>query len=420
MIQFKHIIKDMNMNLRILLRSLIVGITLCHINFLPSHAQDGLFAPRKSKLLKAPIPKDVGEAKRLFISNYSNIAEATFGSALSQGRALKEAVSAFVKDPKAETHLLAKVSWMRARLPFLQSEFSRMSADSDKIDGDYSNRLNGWPIDPGHIDYIANEPGENIISNEEKYPAINSELLRSINLKAGKSDFTTGYHVIEFLLWGEDLNKSSSGKRSYKDYEENNSALAKRRADYLVACCDLLIGDLEDLASEWDSGRKNNLRSRLESMPPDQAISKIMGRVSFLADDLAKSQIDPIIAKELVFQEQSTFSDTTHFDFLHTVAGISNLAAGAYVGLDGKLQVVGLGLIGLSEQTPNSKADKIRTLINNAMKSAQAFKGPFDQFDRGGDNVSSSEDAAITLKALSESLQSFAEAINTLSNSLGP
>ncbi|MDB4711428.1 hypothetical protein OAF35_02035 [Verrucomicrobiales bacterium] len=408
------------MNFRILLRSLIVGTTLCHINCLPSPAQDGLFAPRKSKLiLKAPVPKNVTEAKQLFVSNYSNIAEAASRSALSKGMALKVAISAFVKDPNKERHLLAKVSWMEARLPFLQSGFSHVIAESGKVNRDISNRLNGWPIDPGHIDYTSLIAGGNIISSKEKYPAITSEFLRSMNLKAGQSDFTTGYHVIEFLLWGEDLDKSSSGKRSFKDYDTNNSELAKRRADYLVACCDLLIQDLENLVSEWDPESKNNLRSRLESMPSDQAITKILGAVSFLAEGLAKSQIGSIISKGSVFKEQSTFSDTTHFDFLHTVAGISNLAAGAYVGLDGKLQVLGLGLIGLAEQIPNSPADKIRSLINNAMKSAQAFKGPFDVFNQEGENLSPSEEATVTLKALSESLHAFAKEINTLSKGLG-
>ena len=407
------------MNLRILLRSLIVGTTLCHITYLPSHGQDRLFAPRKSKLiLKAPVPTSVAEAKRLFVYNYCNISEAASSSALLQGKALKEAVSAFVKDPKAETHLLAKVSWMRARLPFLQSEFSRLIAESGKVDRDISNRLNGWPIDPGHIDYIKKAIGKNIIGNKEKYPAITSEFLRSINLKAGQSNFTTGYHVIEFLLWGEDLDQSSSGKRSFKDYDKNNSELAKRRADYLVACCDLLVQDLEDLVSGWAPESKNNLRSRIESMPSDRAITNILGMASFLADDLAESQIGSMIVKGSIFKEQSTFSDTTHFDFLHTVAGISNLAAGAYVGLDGKLQVLGLGLIGLAEQIPNSQADKIRSLINDAMKSAQAFKGPFDQFNQEGESLVPPEESTVTLKALSESLREFAKEINTLSKAL--
>ena len=387
---------------------------------MPSHAQDRLFAPRKSKLiLKAPVPKNLGDAKQLFVSNYSNIAEAASRSALSQGRILKEAISAFVKDPKAETHLLAKVSWMQARLPFLQSEFSRMIVERGEVNHDISNLLNGWPIDPGLIDYTAKVPGENIINNKEKYPSITTELLRSINLKAGKSGFTTGYHVIEFLLWGEDSERSSSGKRSFKDYDKSNSELAKRRADYLVACCDLLIEDLENLVSEWDHESKNNLRAHLESMPSDQAIRKILRMVSVLADGLAESQIGSIISKESVFKEQSTFSDTTHFDFLHTVAGISNLAAGAYVGLDGKLQVLGLGLIGLAEQAPNARAEKIRSLINDAMKSAQAFKGPFDQFNQDEKNVTGSEKSTITLKALSESLHAFAKEINALSKDLG-
>ena len=164
----------------------------------------------------------------------------------------------------------------------MQSEFSRMDDGSDKVNSAFYNRLNGWPIDPTHIDYTESNVGGNIISNREKYPSITSELLRRINLEEGKSDFTTGYHVIEFLLWGEDLDKSSSGKRSFKDYDGNNSVLAKRRADYLVNCCDLLIEDLEKLVSEWDRDGKNNIRSRLDLMPDDQAITKILSRVSFL------------------------------------------------------------------------------------------------------------------------------------------
>jgi alpha/beta superfamily hydrolase len=86
--------------------------------------------------------------------------------------------------------------------------------------------------------------------------------------------------------------------------------------------------------------------------------------------------------------------------------------------LDGKLQVLGLGLIGLAEQIPDSRADKIRSLINDAMKSAQAFKGPFDQFNQVGEKLIPSEESTITLKALSESLHAFAKEINTLSKGL--
>ena len=53
------------------------------------------------------------------------------------------------------------------------------------------------------------------------------------------------------------------------------------------------------------------------------------------------------------------------------------------------------------------------------MKSAQAFKGPFDQFNQDEKNVTGSEESTITLKALSESLHAFAKEINALSKDLG-
>ncbi|MDA7681903.1 hypothetical protein N8603_05900, partial [Verrucomicrobiales bacterium] len=106
---------------------------------------------------------------------------------------------------------------------------------------------------------------------------------------------------------------------------------------------------------------------------------------------------------------------STHFDFLHSAAGISNLFAGAYVGLDGKLKVLGLGLIGLAEKIPEAESSELRSMINNLMRNAQAFKGPFDALALEDKEAQAYIRTRAAVTALSKSLKLLSLRIDNLS-----
>ena len=387
---------------------------MCQVFLPPLFAQDGLFAPKKSvPILKAPKPKSLQEAKELFIKNYADIAGATSKSCLDQAIALEKAIKAFLRKPSNETHRLAKISWINARFPYLQGEVFRMNLITD-TDG----KINGWPVRPGIIDYTQNDSSAGLIQNSERLPSITKDSIIKMNLSSGKEQIILGYHVIEFLLWGEDNEIVGSGDRSFKDYVKSENNSAERRAQFLMNCTEILINDLENEVSEWKSGNKNNRLGRLQAMPVDDAIALILERISQLSSSISSSQIDSIIVDGSKFTEQSTYSDTTHFDFLHSIAGISNLFAGAYVGLDGKIKVLGLGLMGLAEEINVINSDDLRSIMNNAMRASQNFKGPFDILSSKDKKNQLYLDTKNSVTELSDALKPLTSVVNDLGKSL--
>ena len=407
--------------MKILKRSHIFIFILLFSHYLHSIslAQDGLFAPKKKvPILKAPEPKNLEEAKKLFVKNYADMAKATLKSSLDQAIALEKSIKAFLRNPSAETHRLAKISWVQARFPYLQGEVFRNLEEPLKYKKNVRSRLNAWPIKPERIDYTADDPMSGIVPNNKKYPKIDKNLILQINQNTDETLILHGYHVIEFLLWGEDNQIGESGGRSFTDYDQSKNPLAERRASYLMNCTELLVNQLGKEVSEWKEGDNNNLLGQLKAMPLNNSMNIILSRLKKLSDSISSKQINELLADDSKFNEQSTFSDSTHFDFLHSAAGISNIFAGAYVGLDGKIKVLGLGLIRLAAEIPEMESSDLRSIINNVMRTAQAFKGPFDALaleDKEDQVYINTRGSVISL---SKSLKSLSLEIDNLSKNL--
>ena len=103
----------------------------------------------------------------------------------------------------------------------------------NKIVDDWEGKVNAWPLDEGLIDYVDESYGTasdsnplfaaNVIANKSltvggrKVDAskITKELLAETLQEAERieANVATGYHAIEFLLWGQDLNGTGPGRR---------------------------------------------------------------------------------------------------------------------------------------------------------------------------------------------------------------
>src|SRR4029077_6799540 len=131
--------------------------------------------------------------------------------------------------------------------------------------------INSWPIDESLIDYVEGEPGAGFINHPERYPAVTAEAIAALNEKGGEKNITAGFHAIEFLLWGQDLNDDGPGQRPYLDYVDGASPHAGRRRDYLRVVTHLLVRHLQTVVDEWAPGRPSNYRARFIAMPLDEA-----------------------------------------------------------------------------------------------------------------------------------------------------
>ena len=61
------------------------------------------------------------------------------------------------------------------------------------------------------------------------FPEITAEALTAANEEGGETNISTGWHAIEFLLWGQDLSATGPGARPATDY--TTAPNAERRGD---------------------------------------------------------------------------------------------------------------------------------------------------------------------------------------------
>ena len=205
--------------------------------------------------------QNLEQAQQKSIASYSNLVYSTYLDALNKAKILKEDIKLFVTNPSVMTMEVAKNSWKLARAPYGQSEVFRFYNGPIDRDGGPEGLLNAWPLDEAYIDYVIGAPQAGIINNLEDYPEISKELLESLNELDGEKNISTGYHAIEFLLWGQDLNVSGPGMRSFTDFVKGQTPNAERRSIYLVSATELLVEQLESLVTEW-APDQDNFRSR--------------------------------------------------------------------------------------------------------------------------------------------------------------
>ena len=161
-------------------------------------------------------------------TTYADIAAADLRRLADHRQALQAAVEALIASPERSDPLAAADAWIAARVPYMQTEAFRFG---NAIVDDWEGRVNSWPLDEGLIDYVVgaygNESPENdlyvanVIANtaikiageEVDTSKITKELLADKLQEAGgvESNVATGYHAIEFLLWGQDLNGTGPG-----------------------------------------------------------------------------------------------------------------------------------------------------------------------------------------------------------------
>jgi putative iron-regulated protein len=281
------------------------------------------------------------------LSHYADIALASYEDALSTAKALDVAIDALIAAPSEASLEAARAAWKAARVPYQQSEAFRFG---NPIVDEWEGRVNAWPLDEGLIDYVDASYGSesdsnalyvaNVIANPklaidgveldatEVTPAL---LQTQLQEAAGvESNVAAGYHAIEFLLWGQDLNGTGpgAGARPFTDY--STAEHADRRAAYLKAASSLLVADLEEMVGNWTAD--GAARAAL----PEQGISTIltgMGSLSF--GEVAGERMKLGLLLHDPEEEHDCFSDNTHASHLNDAVGIQNVYLGQYTSVDG-------------------------------------------------------------------------------------
>ncbi|WP_079203058.1 imelysin family protein [Pseudomonas sp. CC6-YY-74] len=290
------------------------------------------------------------------VAHYADLALAVFSDAASTGKALQSAIDALLANPTDATLQAARAAWLAARVPYMQSEVFRFG---NAVVDDWEGQLNAWPLDEGLIDYVAADyqsalgnPGAtaNIIANTQlqvgedmlDVTTITPQLLASLNeLGGSEANVATGYHAIEFMLWGQDLNGSNpgAGARPATDFVVGDGATGgnnERRRAFIKAASDLLVSDLDEMVGQWQAGVTDNYRASLRAEPAENGLRKMLfGMGSLSLGELAGERMKVALEANSTEDEQDCFSDNTHNSHFYDGKGIRNVYLGEYLKADG-------------------------------------------------------------------------------------
>lgn len=359
------------------------------------------------------------------VNAYADVVYNNYLDALTTAQTMRTAIKALTDDPSQTTLDAAKEAWLAAREPYGQSEAFRLyGGPIDDEDGP-EGQMNAWPLDESYIDYVngatngdnpANNVNTNIINSPDAFPNITSAVIASLNEDGGETNVSSGYHAIEFLLWGQDVSTGAGGgERSFVDYVVGGSvANADRRAAYINATADLLVSDLQSLVDEWapNSAFRTNFTSDAET---DNSLEKILNGIGKLSKgELAGERM--FVAWDLKSKEDehSCFSDNTHRDIVTNAIGIENVYYGRYVRIDGTI-VDGVGIDEVAQLINANLDSEMRVLLTASSSAVNAIQAPFDQEILGADT----DPGRVRVKAGFDALRAQGDKLAEIATALG-
>lgn len=332
------------------------------------------------------------------LATYADIAEAGYTDSLTTAQTLKVSIVALIDEPSDETLSAAKEAWVEARVPYQQTEayrFGNVAVD------EWEGKVNAWPLDEGLIDYVdtgayGEESDENafyaanIVANialtiggrDIDASNITPDLLRDLHeIDDVEANVATGYHAIEFLLWGQDLNGTGpgAGNRPASDYASGKACTGgncDRRAAYLLAATDLMIADLEEMAEAWS----DNGSARAALGEGKEGLGIILtGLGSLSYGELAGERMRLGLMLHDPEEEHDCFADNTHNSHFYNALGISNVYRGSYTRVDGTV-VSGASL---SDLVRDVSADLDAEMIAKLDATQTAMQVMKDKADNG-------------------------------------
>ncbi|MEZ4427838.1 MAG: imelysin family protein [Nannocystaceae bacterium] len=311
------------------------------------------------------------------IETYAAIVHAGYTDTLAGAVDLDASIDAFLDAPSEAGLTAARDAWLAARAPYGQTEVFRFYGGPIDVEpGGPEGQINAWPMDEAYVDYVAEDPGAGIINDPDGFPDLTAQVLADANGATGEESVSTGYHAIEFLLWGQDLSDTGPGARPFTDYAQDSSATAEnpeRRGEYLGVVSELLVSDLTGLVDAWAPGG-SNYRAEFTAMASKDALTKILlGMGSLSGAELSGERMTVAFDTMDQEDEHSCFSDNTHNDLLANELGIQNVYLGRYGDVAGK------GLTDLVAPLDPALDQELRDRLDAAVAALQAIEPPFDR-----------------------------------------
>jgi putative iron-regulated protein len=309
------------------------------------------------------------DAMRAAVQSYAELAYRAYQESLATALEFQASVRAFVRAPTDDPRALDEVrrAWLGMRPAYGRTETFRFYEGpidfGKQPDGSMGPEplLNAWPLNEAYIDSVIADPDV----------PITRAMLVERNARDDEADVTTGFHALEYLLWGADTDPDGPGHRPASDFVGAGAA-ARRRA-YLQVTTDLLVENLKFVVAEWAPGR-SNYRARFLAMKVNVSVAHILTGMATLGGfEVAAERLATPLDRGSQEDEHSCFSDTTHIDIAANVQGIADV----YYGRGTRYQGAALATA-VNAANPGVGA-RIDELLATSVQLASSLDVPFDR-----------------------------------------
>jgi putative iron-regulated protein len=346
--------------------------------------------------------QDREEVQSKVISRYVEQAGNQYAAAVTAAEELRDAIDGLVESPSEATLEAARNKWLDAREPYGLTEVYRFyDGPIDDPDDGPEGQINAWPLDEMYIDYGKDDETAGLINSDEE---LTTELLVDSNEKGGEKNIATGYHAIEFLLWGQDLSDTGPGDRKYTDYVTDGSGAvnADRRGQYLQLVADLLIEDLTFVRDAWQAD--DGYGAEFAELEPKEALRRmLLGMGSLSGAELSGERMQTAFDNKDQEDEHSCFSDNTHRDLILNAEGIRQIYTGVYA------KSMGAGISDWVKLDDAELDEKVVADLDATKAALAAIPVPFDQALQGEDTDEGREAIAAAITDLQTEADAFVD-----------
>ena len=339
---------------------------------------------------------------------YAELVYRSYQDAERQARRMQRRIRALLAHPSASRLETARRAWLAARPSYLLTETFRFydgPIDIDPVTGQPGPEihLNAWPLNEAFIDYVRGAPQAGLI--QDVSVPLTRDSLTARDQMTDESDVTTGWHAIEFLLWGQDFSTDTAGKRPYTDYVAGDPVRERRRA-YLELATQMLVENLAALVQHWSPRTNDNYRARFQALAPREALGRMLNGMANLAGyEVASERLAVALDSGDQEDEHSCFSDNTHNDHLYDLLGIRRVYE--YGGAT--------SLRALARRRDPAIAEHLDQLFDRTENALRAIPQPFDRMLASSPGSEARGRAEVAV----QSLQDLTRALRDLGKSLG-
>lgn len=331
------------------------------------------------------IPPAANDGIASAVEAYAQGCFVAYSAALSDVREMRARVLEFCGSPDEAGLARAREAWKKARRSYGATEVYRFGGGPiDARRGGVETYVNAWPVDENCIEPA--DPGAlvGIIRDRARHPVLARAVVRELNQRGGETNICTGWHAVEFMLWGRDTSPTGPGCRPASDFVDGRAPHADRRREFLVEITELLCEDLARVANQWAPSADNH-RRRFTADPQPSLRAMFAGPALLAGFEMSGERLAVALETRDQEEEQSCFSDTTSDDFRADIRGIIRVLRGEG-GASG-------GLIGLVRARNSDRGQALAASLDAAVAAVDALPAPFDSAIR-------SEDGSPARKAL--------------------